>query len=525
MAICFQEHWYLAAFDFFAFFQLIIIIIMHIITIPGKKNIWGDDKLIFLKVLPYDSSIIADIYRKLYLVDITISKSKLPLSFLSTLSFDGNTASMTYKELCNAFRTWAYGKACDGYLRIQNTCSTTTVYTAQIVRNRVYNVMQRLNALGLFQRVNDFEDEEEEEDVPSSPILKYEPIVEDDPISKDEPKTLITSEVREQVLEAAVAALTNLETPHGDIKDILQTVYDTLGIPVFPARTYYSDIIPETTSPMQQEDVVPFDLCNTSYAPFDFDPDKDHIFVCEGQRCIYKCESVMQMERELMNLSDIKIHDNIPEKYRMLVRFTDVEGKVGIACFDDTHWGAINHLDQFTTSDTKITISDIVYFPWKQHFENLAIAVVLPFESTDLSVYMQQVYALRKLMVPRTFSGAVIKTVLTMVYNRYSYSYGKSVSIKDMYIHYRNACGMKNGPIEFDAFCNVITYLGYMVVNNKVLNIADLSKVTSVAFPVIEKQNASRWNKIHNLQLRPDPPITIDTNVLPWQLSSHLPTL
>ena len=491
---------------------------MHIITIPGKKNIWGDDKLIFLKVLLYDSNIIADIYRKLYSVDITISKSRLPLSFLSTLSFDGNTTSMTYKELCNAFRTWAYGKACDGYLRIQNTCATTTVYTAQIVRNRVYNVVQRLNALGLFQRVNDFEDEEEE-DVPSSPI------VEDEPILRDEPKTPITSEVRDQVLEAAVAALTNLETPHGDINDILQTVYDTLGIPVFPARTYYSDVIPEATSPTQQEDVVPFDLYNSSYTPFDSEPDEEHLFVCEGQKCIYKCASVMQMERELMNLSDIKIHDNIPEKYRMLVRFTDVEGKVGIACFDDTHWGAINHLDQFTSPDTEITISDIVYFPWKQHFENLAIAVVLPLESTDLSVYMQQVYALRKLMVPRTFLGAVIKNVLTMVYNRYSYSYGKSVCIKDMYIHYRNACGMKNGLIEFDAFCNVIIYLGYMIVNNKVLNIADLSKVTSVAFPVIEKQNASRWNKIHNLQIRADPPITVDTNVSPWQLSSHLPTL
>jgi hypothetical protein len=89
-----------------------------------------------------------------------------------------------------------------------------------------------------------------------------------------------------------------------------------------------------------------FDLCSAH------EDEEDGYIVFNSKK---RWASIMQ------NITNMKTSDHTP-KYIMLVRFIDssfTQGKTCVACFYDTQWDVINHLQDIGID---ITIKDFVYF-------------------------------------------------------------------------------------------------------------------------------------------------------------------
>lgn len=506
---------------------------MYIIT--SKSG--GRCDAIVLKELSCEPQVVADIYQKLLSKDVNVSRSYLPDAFLLSLPFTGNTACTSTKEIASRFRSWAYHKACDKgaslYNNTKRACESSTRYISNAYMKSytmgvvVMNMPRLLE--GIYNRYARYitytrppiTEAQAPAPTPShagewingtdtdaitneiNNVLNALPPI---PIAPPPDSGTITDSEIEDLLNTHINIQTNIDTTH-----IFINTSAPLTNPPIDTNTLVNQPI-DTTSISPGGGVGTLNE-NTLVSTLSADNDeKDGYTVFKKPSSMFA--SVIYIEKEAV--AGKKAPDNIMEKYNILVRFKGPDAKVAIACFDDTHWDAINRLPDIGIND--VTIMDVVYFPWTKRFEGIALA--LPFNDS-MNDYVKHVYSLRKFLVPRYTKGAIIKKTIGAIYRSYEFAHGKSTCVSDIYFAYKANVGMQD-TLDFDSFCAMLKYLGYMMKDGKVLNTTKRTHEVSVTLPTFK--DATKDNPImkRNLQLRADPPIAMTPNVSPWQVSSYI---
>ncbi len=175
---------------------------------------------------------------------------------------------------------------------------------------------------------------------------------------------------------------------------------------------------------------------------------------------------------------------------------------------------------------SQFSVHDLTYSLCDHYFYNN-----LP----DMSIALQNIYRIYKFLNGKE-NSVILKSILEFIHSNYEFSYKKDIDIYDLYDDYCDNNSKKlrfplNAFVDIYKFYNMLKFMYYEIIDNKVLNIRKRSKKIQINLEFDGKLNSMMQipyvhQKTH--QLRSEPVCIGSKNswlwqaTLPWNESSHV---
>jgi hypothetical protein len=92
--------------------------------------------------------------------------------------------------------------------------------------------------------------------------------------------------------------------------------------------------------------------------------------------------------------------------------------------------------------------------------------------------------------------------------------------LKNIFFNYRNHCDSSREALNYDKFCLVLNYLGFNIRAGNVLYLKERETPLNLCIPSHKVNVMSTYIAKRNMNLRREPPVPLDENTSPWQMSS-----
>jgi hypothetical protein len=426
------------------------------------------------------------LYKKLLNKDVSITKSKYPVSFLKNHPC-GKTTS---RDLHKAFKTWMYNEAkvykdtiCSPFLRLGRAYKdmyTTTVNNIRLV----YYLPKLLERMYLHTYIYIYASKKKEEDH----IVALEEHEEEVVDTQDGTTNVPDMSLEEDTTDGLQLPLE--PPPHFNISQILDNVMDG-----FSSDTSYMNIGNAPTK--TQEGYTCFTSKKNKWPTY------------------YASVSGIIKSIPINNLN------NLPTQYYMFIRFKDAEDNTSFVFLDHTYMDMLQKLDSYGI--TGIIIEDVVFYPYIDHIDTFVKLLKVPGVS-----YIHDVYKIRKFIGnEKPLKSVELKNILEFLYNTYVFDFNSNSNFLDLYVNYKNTANCYNKVCEKDLY-NALVYFGFMYKDGEVQYLKKRDKrISTYKFPVSKtlQLDLYSWNhKIvqRNHQLRQDPPISmiVPLHNVPWYVTS-----